>query len=156
MFPRLYTFLYALSIHGWQITAAESLGANTVSVQKWFKLNETVGGKLYSALPVSASCFHVVNGKNVSVDAKACQIVQDGYTSPAFRAPKFGAYMLVGANVCFLRADTDFEGVQRVCSRSGRLAKPSHNNVCWMYQMSPTRTRGRTSHANRAPCLLTM
>lgn len=100
MFPRLFTFIYALSVHGWQITAAESLGANTVSAQKWSKLNETVGGKLYSALPVSAPCFHVVNGKNVSVDAKACQVVQDGYTSPAFRAPNFGAYMLPQWETC--------------------------------------------------------
>jgi hypothetical protein len=44
---------------------------------------------------LSTPCFPVVDGKNVTVDSTACAIVQKGYADPLFRAPIFGAYMLV-------------------------------------------------------------
>jgi hypothetical protein len=62
---------------------------------QWDFLNSTLGGRLAEGAPVSAPCFPVVNGKNVTVNSAACATVRKGYTNPLFRAPIFGAYMLV-------------------------------------------------------------
>lgn len=69
-------------------------------LSKWDFLNATLGGRLEAGIPVSAPCFPVVNGKNVAVNSTACAVVREGYTNPTFRAPIFGAYMLVSIIVC--------------------------------------------------------
>jgi hypothetical protein len=77
----------------WQYKAA---AANS-HLSKWDFLNLTLGGWLQKGMPVSAPCFPVIGGKDVTVNSSACAAVQIGYTNPLFRAPMFGAYMLVSA-----------------------------------------------------------
>jgi hypothetical protein len=69
-------------------------------LNQWHFLNLTLGGWLQKGTPVSTPCFPVVDGKNVAVNSTACVAIQMGYTNPLFRAPIFGAYMLVSAH-CF-------------------------------------------------------
>ncbi|THH14234.1 hypothetical protein EW146_g6074 [Bondarzewia mesenterica] len=101
MFITVLSALYALSLSG-QASAAtdESVALSTVTSRQWAQFNETVGGKLYTAIPFSAPCFSVVNGVNVTVDAAACQAVQAAYTSPSLRVENFGAYMLPQWETC--------------------------------------------------------
>jgi hypothetical protein len=68
------------------------------NLNKWDLLNSTLGGRLQKGTPVSTPCFPVVDGKNVTVNGTACSAVQKGYTDPLFRAPIFGAYMLVSSS----------------------------------------------------------
>lgn len=68
---------------------------SSISSSQWQSLNNTLGGKLYNALPLAAPCFSVVNGANVSVNAAACSDVEANYTDPLYRVEKFGAYMFV-------------------------------------------------------------
>jgi hypothetical protein len=75
----------------YQATAAKS------TLGQWDFLNLTLGGRLQKSTPVSAPCFPVFDGKNVTVNSTACAVVQKGYADPLFRAPIFGAYMLVSA-----------------------------------------------------------
>lgn len=70
--------------------------ASSISSSQWQTLNDTLGGKLRTALPVSAPCFSTVNGVNVTVDSEACSNVEANYTDPLYRVEQFGAYMLVG------------------------------------------------------------
>lgn len=69
--------------------------ASSISSSQWQSLNHTLGGKLYSALPLAAPCFSVVNGANVSVNSAACSDVEANYTDPLYRVEKFSAYMFV-------------------------------------------------------------
>lgn len=62
---------------------------------KWDFLNATLGGRLEKGTPVSSPCFPIVNGNKVTVNNTTCAAVQKGYTDPLFRAPIFGAYMMV-------------------------------------------------------------
>jgi hypothetical protein len=64
-------------------------------LSQWDFLNSTLGGRLEKGMPVSTPCFPVVDEKKVTVNSTACAAVQQGYTNPLFRAPLFGAYMLV-------------------------------------------------------------
>lgn len=70
--------------------------ASSISNSQWQTLNDTLGGKLRTALPFSAPCFSTVNGLNVTVDSEACSNVEVNYTNPLYRVEQFGAYMLVG------------------------------------------------------------
>lgn len=72
----------------------QAAAANS-TLSQWAHLNATLGGKLAAGTPISAPCFPVVNGKNVTVDSAACAVVQQNYTKPSFRSGFFGAYMLV-------------------------------------------------------------
>ncbi len=69
--------------------------AASASSEDWRELSTSLGGRLYSALPLASSCFPVVNGKDNDVNATACATVQSGYTRPAFRSPQFSAFMQV-------------------------------------------------------------
>ena len=68
-------------------------------LSRWHFLNSTLGGWLQRGTPVSTPRFPVVDGKNVTVISTACVAIQKGYTNPLFRAPMFGAYMLVSAHI---------------------------------------------------------
>lgn len=68
------------------------------NISLWDVLNSTVGGRLQSAKPVSAPCFSIFDGQDVAVDSAACAEVRNGYSSPEFRSPRFGAYMMVILN----------------------------------------------------------
>lgn len=75
----------------YKATAAQS------NLGQWDFLNMTLGDRLQKSRPVSAPCFPVVDGKNVTMDSTACSAVQKGYTDPLFRTGVFGAQMLVCA-----------------------------------------------------------
>jgi hypothetical protein len=66
-------------------------------LNQWDFFNLTLHGRLQKGTPVSTPCFPVFDGKNETVNGTACDDVQIGYTNPLFRAPIFGAYMLVSA-----------------------------------------------------------
>lgn len=67
------------------------------NLSQWDYLNATLGGRLEKGIPVSTPCFPIVDGTNVTVNDTVCAAVQKGYGDPLFRAPIFGAYMLVSA-----------------------------------------------------------
>ncbi|KZP28938.1 FAD-binding domain-containing protein [Athelia psychrophila] len=77
----------------------QAAAANS-TLSQWAHLNATLGGKLAAGTPISAPCFPVVNGKNVTVDSTACAVVQQNYTKPSFRSGFFGAYMLPQWETC--------------------------------------------------------
>jgi hypothetical protein len=66
-------------------------------LNQWDFFNVTLHGRLQKGTPVSTPCFPAFDGKNETVNSTACGDVQIGYTNPLFRAPIFGAYMLVSA-----------------------------------------------------------
>jgi hypothetical protein len=90
--------LLALSAPGPGAEAATAPAA--LSPLFWQTLNATVGGRLRTAQPVSAPCFAAFEGGYVGRDAAACSAVQAGYTSPAFRLERFGAYMIPQWETC--------------------------------------------------------
>ena len=55
----------------WQYKAA---AANS-HLSKWDFLNLTLGGWLQKGMPVSAPCFPVIGGKDVTVNSSACAAV---------------------------------------------------------------------------------
>ncbi|KAF9045931.1 FAD-binding domain-containing protein [Hymenopellis radicata] len=67
--------------------------AASASSEDWRELSSSLSGRLYSALPLASSCFPVVNGEDNDVNETACATVQSGYTRPAFRSPRFSAFM---------------------------------------------------------------
>lgn len=85
---------FILTIGG-AIRVVADVPASSISSSQWQTLNDTLGGKLRTALPFSAPCFSTVNGLNVSVDSEACSSVEANYTKPLYRVEQFGAYMLV-------------------------------------------------------------
>ncbi|PCH44707.1 FAD-binding domain-containing protein [Wolfiporia cocos MD-104 SS10] len=87
------------------VGAASVLGdrpsARSLSLQVEFAaLNETVGGRLYTAVPWELPCFSEYNGTAVTPDEAACAIVQDNYTDPFTRVTHFGAYMASQWETC--------------------------------------------------------
>ncbi|KAJ7507300.1 isoamyl alcohol oxidase [Mycena galericulata] len=70
------------------------------SVQDWKELTNSLGGRLHSAVPVSAPCFPVVNNKTSIVDPEACSAVQAGYTLADFRSVRYPAYMFPQWETC--------------------------------------------------------
>ncbi|KAG7091879.1 hypothetical protein E1B28_008280 [Marasmius oreades] len=63
------------------------------SPQEWKRLGESLQGRLHPAIPLSAPCFSVVNGRNVQRSESACREVQQGYTKPDFRFTAASARM---------------------------------------------------------------
>jgi hypothetical protein len=70
----------------------------TVSEVQLSVLNETVGGRLRTARPVSLPCFSTFEGKYIRRDKAACAVVEASYTDPSFRVDHFGAYQVGASN----------------------------------------------------------
>ncbi|KAI0068041.1 FAD-binding domain-containing protein [Artomyces pyxidatus] len=71
-----------------------------VSADVWTQLNRTVGGKLHAGSPFSAPCFSNVNGKPVAQDLAACDVVQQHFHDPIYRATQFGSMMNTQWEAC--------------------------------------------------------
>ncbi|PSS14859.1 hypothetical protein M430DRAFT_105128 [Amorphotheca resinae ATCC 22711] len=67
-------------------------------------LNQTLGGRLHSATPLSLPCFAVYNGNAISPDASACAAIQDNYTSSKFRAQFYSGFMNNQDEMCLSNA----------------------------------------------------
>ncbi|KIK56952.1 hypothetical protein GYMLUDRAFT_1012473 [Collybiopsis luxurians FD-317 M1] len=66
----------------------------TVStISDWNALNNTVGGRLFTAIPFSSSCFSEVNGHSVTPDQEQCDIIQQNYSNATFRSSQFNNFM---------------------------------------------------------------
>ncbi|KAJ6591126.1 FAD-binding domain-containing protein [Mycena vulgaris] len=70
------------------------------SAREWQEFSDSLGGRLHSAVPLSAPCFPIVNGKNSTVDREKCSQVQAGYTVADFRSVRFPAYMFPQWETC--------------------------------------------------------
>ncbi|KAJ8074384.1 hypothetical protein PM082_015284 [Marasmius tenuissimus] len=70
------------------------------TAKQWERLGQSLEGRLHPAVPVSAPCFDIVNGKKVGRNSTACAEVQAGYTKPEFRFPKANAYMFPQLETC--------------------------------------------------------
>ncbi|TFY61306.1 hypothetical protein EVJ58_g4592 [Rhodofomes roseus] len=64
------------------------------------RLNATVGGRLYTAIPWELPCFSEYNGESVTPDEDACAAIQANYTSPFERTQHFGTYMISQWSTC--------------------------------------------------------
>lgn len=93
---------------------------------KWAELNQTVGGRLYTSLPLAASCFSTVNGSPSTPNATECALVQQGYTQPDFRSTHYSAHMMVTS----LASDDKCGLIRCSCSRNGKPASQPFNDVC--------------------------
>ncbi|KDQ14876.1 hypothetical protein BOTBODRAFT_55073 [Botryobasidium botryosum FD-172 SS1] len=90
----LLLFGSATATSGLALDAAQfSSLAKASNLSAWDTFNQTLNGRLQVGRPVSAPCFSVVDGKNVSVDATACAAVKAGYSAPTFRGPQYGSFM---------------------------------------------------------------
>jgi nitrilase len=72
----------------------------------WNSLNQTVGGRLFTATPLSLPCFSTYNGQAVTPDASRCAEVQAGYTSGDFRAQFYNGFANNQDEICASN-DTD-------------------------------------------------
>ncbi|EIM92699.1 FAD-binding domain-containing protein [Stereum hirsutum FP-91666 SS1] len=106
--------------------------ASSISSSQWQSLNHTLGGKLYSALPLAAPCFSVVNAANVSVNSAACSDVEANYTDPLYRVEKFGAYMFPHWETCQSTAE---KCLLDVTNTSNPLAW--EDSTCFQGSVSP-------------------
>ncbi|KAK1224185.1 hypothetical protein PQX77_012925 [Marasmius sp. AFHP31] len=70
------------------------------NAKQWERLGQSLESRLHPAVPVSAPCFDIVNGKKVGRNSTACAEVQAGYTKPEFRFPKANAYMFPQLETC--------------------------------------------------------
>ncbi|KAF5353043.1 hypothetical protein D9757_011869 [Collybiopsis confluens] len=86
--------------------AVHSLFLSTVSASRpptdkqWAKLSKAVGGRLYTSLPLAASCFSKVNGQLSTPNATECALVQQGYTQPDSRFNDYSAHMMPQWETC--------------------------------------------------------
>lgn len=133
-------------------TASQYRAAAKSHLNQWDFLNSTLGGRLERGMPVSTPCFPVVDGKKVTVNSTACAAVQEGYTNPLFRAPLFGAYMLVSSLslLTFAVSDVSFDP-----SLSGKVANPRHSNAFLTPPIRQMLRLGQTSHVRKAQSRLT-
>ncbi|KAE9406595.1 FAD-binding domain-containing protein [Gymnopus androsaceus JB14] len=90
--------LLGLAIHGLLIQRVAAL--TPPSNEQWAQLNDTVGGRLYTSLPLASSCFSTVNGMPSTVNATECALVQQGYLNPDFRSVHYSAHMLPQWETC--------------------------------------------------------
>jgi len=67
-----------------------SYSAPLATPTAWKQLNDTVGGRLYTAKPFSSPCFGT--GEE---DAALCLEVQENYKNPEYRASTFSGYSVV-------------------------------------------------------------
>lgn len=88
---------YASTTSVLETASQYKVAAANSHLSQWDFLNLTLHGRLQKAIPVSTPCFPVFDGKNKTFNSTTCDDVQIGYTNPLFRAPIFGAYMLVSA-----------------------------------------------------------
>ncbi|KAJ7481642.1 FAD-binding domain-containing protein [Mycena latifolia] len=70
------------------------------SAQEWKEFSNSLDGRLFTTVPLSAPCFPVVNGKNSTVDPEKCSEVQAGYTLADFRSVRYPAYMFPQWETC--------------------------------------------------------
>ena len=128
--------------------AASQYKANAAEsrLSQWNSLNLTLGGRLQKGVPVSAPCFPIVDGKNVTVNHTTCAAVQAGYTQPLFRAPTFGAYMYVSA--FYLKSG--IVGDNNCNSLSGRVVNQMESSVSLIPAIHRTLRLGLTFHARKA------
>ncbi|GAW08738.1 FAD-binding domain-containing protein [Lentinula edodes] len=89
-------------------------------------LYRTVGGRLYTSLPLAASCFSTVNGSPSTPNATECALVQQGYTQPDFRSTHYSAHMMPQWETCQ-------STVQRCLLNSNDPSDPTawEDNECW-------------------------
>ncbi|KAE9409761.1 FAD-binding domain-containing protein [Gymnopus androsaceus JB14] len=59
----------------------------------WAILNETLGGRLYTAKPISSPCFPDFDGVSVPQIEASCEIIEDNYLNETFRSSQFGSFM---------------------------------------------------------------
>jgi len=72
----------------------------------WEVLNQTVGGGLFPATPLSLPCFSIFNGQAVTPSPSLCAEVQAGYTSGDFRAQFYNGFANNQDEICASN-DTD-------------------------------------------------
>jgi hypothetical protein len=88
---------YASTTSVLETASQYKVAAANSHLNQWDFFNLTLHGRLQRGIPVSTPCFPVFDGKNKTFNSTTCDDVQIGYTNPLFRAPIFGAYMLVSA-----------------------------------------------------------
>ncbi|KAI0938398.1 hypothetical protein AcW1_001860 [Taiwanofungus camphoratus] len=71
-------------------------------------LNNTVGGRLNTAVPWELPCFSTYNGTSVTPNETECATIQEYYTVPTFRVTNFGAYMMPQWETC--QSDAAYHG----------------------------------------------
>lgn len=77
-----------------------STAASTPKSLSWDTLNQTVGGRLFAATPLSLPCFSSYNGQAVTPDPSACAEIQAGYTSGDFRAQIYNGFANNQDEIC--------------------------------------------------------
>ncbi|KAJ7135447.1 isoamyl alcohol oxidase [Mycena crocata] len=70
------------------------------STRDWQAFSDSLDGRLHSAVPLSAPCFPVVNGRNSTVKTDACSAVQGNYNLANFRSAHYPAYMFPQWETC--------------------------------------------------------
>ncbi|KAE9409751.1 FAD-binding domain-containing protein [Gymnopus androsaceus JB14] len=59
----------------------------------WAILNETLGGRLYTAKPISSPCFPDFDGVSVPRIEASCKVIEENYLNATFRSSQFGNFM---------------------------------------------------------------
>ena len=123
------------------------------TVKQWERLGQSLEGRLHAAVPVSAPCFDIVNGKKIGRNGTACAEVQAGYTQPDFRFPKANAFMFVSD--FYLRLTSEFRGLNRLISLNWSRARGQPKHVSLIQPGPITPLRGMEENANREAYHLT-
>ncbi|KAF5343462.1 hypothetical protein D9758_011849 [Tetrapyrgos nigripes] len=114
-------FLFALSSVTFAAEASSGTNARSPPTQEqWMALADELDGRLHTALPVSSPCFEIVNGVHVGRNETECAIVQQGYTSPLFRSPRFSPRMFPHWETC-----------QKTAAKCLLDSSQPNNSVAW-------------------------
>ncbi|KAJ3792555.1 hypothetical protein GGU11DRAFT_858736 [Lentinula aff. detonsa] len=123
-------FFLGIVIHGFLLRRVAA--SATPTDEQWAQLNQTVGGRLYTSLPLAASCFSTVNGLPSTPNDTECTLVQQGYTQPDFRFAHYSAHMMPQWETCQ-------STVQRCLLNSNDPSDPAawEDNECWQGAIAP-------------------
>lgn len=67
--------------------------ATVPTTYEWNALNETVGGRLFTAKPFALPCFPDFDGHSVTPNEAGCDVVQENYLNNTFRSSRFNTFM---------------------------------------------------------------
>ncbi|KIK56944.1 hypothetical protein GYMLUDRAFT_229963 [Collybiopsis luxurians FD-317 M1] len=73
--------------------AVPTVYATVPTISDWNALNNTVGGRLFTAIPFASSCFSEVDGRTVTPLQEQCDIIQQHYSNATFRSSQFNNFM---------------------------------------------------------------
>ncbi|KAI9660637.1 MAG: hypothetical protein M1821_009989 [Bathelium mastoideum] len=80
------------------------LGLSSASTQipsvEWQKLNQTVGGRLFTATPLAKPCYNTYDGQPNTPDQAQCSAIGASYQNESFIASKFAGYTWTNWGSC--------------------------------------------------------